>query len=141
MTRDDVPEPPEELADYDPGTANDALADRDDTRTVWVADHDREKRWWFELTERVPVRKKQKFVEENTTASKDGVNVDSDYYVDMLEYMVVDWSGADDEDAPGIREFLTSAYRGNDPENPVFEDLWNEVPPPFAQIPDADLNV
>ena len=137
----DAPEPPEDLADYDPGTARDALATDGDTRVVWVADHDRETRWWFEVRERIPVRKKQKFVADNTTATADGVNIDSDYYVDMLEYMVVDWSGAGDDDAPGLREFLTSAYRGKDVENPVFEELWNEVPPPFAQIPDADLNV
>jgi len=141
MSNGDAPEPPEELKDYDPGTAQDALATDGPTRTVWVADHDREKRWWFKLSERVPVRKKQKFVEENTTATQEGINVDSDYYVDMLEFLIDDWSGAGDEDAPGLRELLTSAYRGNDPENPVFEDLWNEVPPPFANIPDADLNV
>ena len=137
----DEPEPPEELADYDPGTAQDALATQDDTRIVWVADHDRETRWWFEITERIPVRKKQKIVGNNTTATAEGVEVDSDYYVDMLEELVVDWSGSGDDDAPSLRELLTGAYRGNDVDNPVFEDLWNEVPPPFAQIPDADLNV
>ena len=136
----DEPEPPEELADYDPGSAQDALAGREHTRIVWVADHERETRWWFELSERIPVRKKQKLVANNTTATKEGIDVDSDYYVDMLEEMVVDWSGADEGDAPGLRELLTSAYRGKDPENPVFESLWDEVPPPFANIPDADLN-
>ena len=141
MSNDGVPEPPEELADYDPGTAQDALADDGDTRVVWVADHETETRWWFKISERVPVRRKQKFVEQNTTATDEGINVDSDYYVDMLEFLIDDWSGADDDDAPPLREFLTGAYRGNDPENPVFEDLWNEVPPPFANIPDADLNV
>jgi len=140
MTRDDAPEPPEELKEYDPGSAQDALADDGATRTVWVADHERETRWWFQLSERVPVRKKQKFVEEHTTATKDGINVDSDYYVDMLEFLIEDWSGAGDADAPGLREFLTSAYRGNEPDNPVFEDLWDEVPPPFANVAEADLN-
>lgn len=140
MTSDDAPEPPEDLADYDMGSAQDALADDADTRVVWVADHEREKKWHFELTERVPVRKKQKIVEQNTTATREGVNVDADYYVDMLEYLIVDWSGAGDEDAPGIREFLTAAYRGNDVDNPVFESLWDEVPPPFGDINDADLN-
>jgi len=141
MSNDGAPEPPEELKDYDPGSAQDALAGDGSTRTVWVADHDVEKRWWFRLSERVPVRKKQKIVEDNTTATQEGINVDADYYVDMLEFLITEWSGEDDEDAPSLREFLTSAYRGNDPENPVFEDLWNEVPPPFANIPDADLNV
>lgn len=139
---DKSPEPPEELADYDPGSAQDALAGGDgNTRVVWVADHERETRWWFELAERIPVRKKQQLVANNTTATKDGVDVDSDYYVDMLEEMIVDWSGADEPEAPGIRELLTGAYRGKDPQNPVFEDLWEEVPPPFAALPDEDLNV
>jgi len=141
MASDDDPEPPEDLKEYDPGSAHDALVDDGPTRTVWIADHDREKRWWFELSERVPVRRKQKVVEENVTATPDGVNINSDYYVDMLEFLIVDWSGADDSDAPSIREFLTSAYRGSDIDNPVFEDLWDEVPPPFGDVSDADLNV
>jgi len=136
-----TPEPPEELRDYDPGSAADAMVDEGDTRVVWIADHEAEKRWWFELSENVPVRRKQKMVEQNTTAGPDGVTIDADYYVDMLEFIIVDWSGADDPDAPGIREFLTKAYRGQGFDNPVFEDLWEEVPPPFANIPDADLNV
>lgn len=138
----DDPEPPEELADYDPGTAQDAIASDDGpANVVWVADHEREKRWWFRLRSRVPVRKKQKIVEKNTTAGPEGVNVNADYYVDMLEEMIVEWSGSDDPDAPSLRELLTGAYRGADAENPVFEDLWNQVPPPFAGLADADLNV
>lgn len=136
----EAPEPPEELSDYDPGSAQDALAGSGSTRVVWVADHEREKRWWFRVSERVPVRKKQKFVADNTTATEDGIDVDSDYYVDMLEFLIVEWSGENDDDAPGLREFLTGAYRGNDPTNPVFEDLWDEVPPPFGDLADSDLN-
>lgn len=127
-----VPEPPEEIADYDLGSAADALANEGDTKTVWVADHDREVRWWFKVVDRVPVRRKQKIVEENTTATNEGVNVSSDYYIDMLEFMVEDWSGANDADAPGLRELLTGAYRTGDAANPVFEELWEEVPPPFG---------
>lgn len=138
---DDVPEPPEELADYDFGSAQDAIADSGgNTRHVWVADHEREVKWWFELSDRIPVRRKQKVVEANTTTTQEGIEVDADYYVDMLEIMVVDWSGADDGDAPELRELLTKAYRGNDADNPVFEKLWDEVPPPFAGIPESDLN-
>jgi hypothetical protein len=137
----DEPTPPDEIAGYDPGTAQEAVSDSTETRTVWVADHEREKRWWFKITDQVPVRKKQSIVEKNTTATPDGVEVDSTYYVDMLEYLIQDWSGSGDADAPSIREFLTSAYRTKDPENPVFEDLWSEVPPPFGDLSDADLNV
>lgn len=136
---DEPPEPPEDIADYDLGSASEALAKNGSTRTVWVSDHEREIRWWFELTERVPVRKKQKIVEENTTATQEGVNIDSTYYIDMLEYMVQDWAGSDDPEAPGLRELLTGAYRGQEADNPVFESLLDEVPPPFSELPDADL--
>lgn len=137
----DVPEPPEDIADYDLGSAQDAVGgDGGPSKVVWVADHEREVRWWFRLSERIPVRKKQKIVEENVTAKEDGINVDADYYVDMLELLIEEWSGEGDDDAPGLRELLTSAYRSNDPENPVFETLWDEVPPPFSNVPDADLN-
>lgn len=135
----DKPEPPDELKGYDPGSARDAMATDDDTDVVWVADHEREKRWWFEIRERIPVRKKGSILETNTTATEDGVNVSADYYTDMLEYMIVDWSGGDDADAPSLREFLTKAYRGSDPDNPVFETLQDEVPPPFANVPEAEV--
>jgi len=133
--------PPEEIADYDMGSAQDAIADDDDTYTVWVADHDRKKRWAFQVRERVPVRKKGQILERNTSVNEDGLNVAYDYYVDMLEYMVVSWSGEDDADAPGLRELLTRAYTGNSPNNPVFEKLQDEVPPPFANVSESDLNV
>lgn len=136
---DKPPEPPEELADYDPGTAHDAIATDDDTRVVWVADHEIEKRWWFELRDRIPVRKKGSILEQNTTANEEGVNVSADYYTDMLEYMIVDWSGSDDADAPGLRTLLTKAYRGKDADNPVFETLQDEVPPPFANVPESEV--
>jgi hypothetical protein len=131
-------EPPDDIADYDVGSAQDALADKS-TRSVWVADHERELRWKFDLKERLPVRKKQKIVEDNTTATEEGINISSDYYIDMLEELIVSWSGDDEPESPDLRELLTGAYRGTDDENTVFEDLWDEVPPPFANIPDADL--
>ena len=135
MSDEDVPD---QIADYDVGSAQDALADHS-TRTVWVADHERKLRWKFELQKRVPVRKKQKIVEENTTATEDGINVSSDYYVDMLEELIVSWSGEDEPESPSLRELLTGAYRGTGTQNTVFEDLWDEVPPPFANLPESDL--
>jgi len=133
--------PPDEIADYDMGTAQDAIAGGDDTYVMWVADHERETRWAFELRERVPVRKKGQILESNTSVTEDGLNVAYDYYVDMLEYMITSWSGEDDDDAPGLRELLTRAYTGSEPDNPVFEELQEEVPPPFANVSEADLNV
>jgi hypothetical protein len=140
-TPDKVPEPPEDVADYELGTADDAIADDSSTRVVWVVDHERELKWWFELREQVPVRKKGNVLEDNATMTEQGTKVSNDYYIDMLEYMVVDWSGADDPDAPGIRELLTKAPTGNEVGNPVFEKLQNEVPPPVSDIDEAELNV
>lgn len=140
MTDEDDPKPPEHLQEYDPGSAREAIADNSSTYIKWIADHDAKRRWYFELKERVPVRKKQTVLEDHTKQTDEGTHISSDYYVDMLEYMVVDWSGADDENAPSLRELLTSAYRGNDANNPVFESLWDEVPPPFAEVPEAELN-
>lgn len=144
MSNDDADDkwgsPPEEIADYDMGKASDAIASDDETYVVWVADHERETRWAFELRERVPVRKKGQILERNTSVDEDGLNVAYDYYVDMLEYMVVSWSGEDEADAPGLRELLTRAYTGG-ANNPVFEKLQDEVPPPFANVSEADLNV
>lgn len=143
MTEDEAADkwgkPPEEIADYDMGSAQDAIAADDDTYVKWVADHERETRWAFELRERVPIRKKGQILERNTSVNEDGLNVAYDYYVDMLEYMVVSWSGEDDADAPGLRELLTRAYTGSEPDNPVFEALQDEVPPPFQNVAPGDL--
>jgi hypothetical protein len=133
--------PPEQIADYDMGRGRDAIASDDDTYTKWVADHEREVKWAFELRERVPVRKKGQILERNTSTDEEGLHVAYDYYVDMLEYMIVSWSGESDPEAPGLRELLTGAYTGSEPDNPVFESLQDEVPPPFANVSEADLNV
>lgn len=135
---DEIPDPPEDIADYDMGSGRDAIADAS-TDVVWVADHEREMRWWFELRRRVPLRKKNQILEDNVDIAKDGsMNVASDYYTDMLEYMIVSWSGEDAPDAPGLRELLTGCYAGTDTGNPTFERLQEEVPPPFASIPDTE---
>lgn len=136
---DDAPAVPDELSDYDMGSAKDAIADDTDTYTKWVADHERGLKWWFELRERVPVRKKGQILEKHTAVDEAGLTLSYDYYIDMLEYLIVDWSGADDDDAPGIRELLTRAYTGTEPDNPVFEELQDEVPPPFQNVPQGDL--
>jgi len=145
MSHDDATDkfgkPPEDIADYEMGRARDAIASDDDTYTVWVADHEREVKWAFEVRERVPVRKKGQILESNTSVDEAGLNVAYDYYVDMLEYMIVSWSGEGEDGAPGLRELLTGAYTGSDPDNPVFEKLQEEVPPPFANVSEADLNV
>lgn len=143
MSNDDASDkwgsPPEEIADYDMGSAQDAIASDDDTYTKWIADHEREVRWAFELRERVPVRKKGQILEQNTAVDEGGLNLSYDFYVDMLEYMIVSWSGEDDPEAPGLRELLTRSYTGNEPDNPVFEELQEEVPPPFANVAEGDL--
>lgn len=142
MSNDDADKwgkPPEEIAEYDMGSAQDAIADESDTYVVWVADHERETRWAFELRERVPVRKKGQILERHLTITDEGPSLSYDYYVDMLEYMVVDWSGSDDPNAPGLKELLTRNYVGKSPDNPVFEKLQDEVPPPFANVSEAEL--
>jgi len=136
---DKVPEPPEDIADYDDGTAQDALSDST-TYVKWVADHEREKKWWFEIKQRVPLRKKNNTLEKHVSVDEDGeMNISADYYTDMLEYMIVDWSGANHPDAPGLKELLTGVYAGTEPGNPVFEDLQDEVPPPVAGVSEEDL--
>ena len=48
-------------------------------------------------------------------------------------------SGGDDPDAPGLRTLLTGVYAATDNDNPVFETLQDEVPPPVAGITEDDL--
>lgn len=132
----DAPEPPE---GYEVGTVSDAVVDESATRTVWVTDDDSGTAYWFELKEDVPLRKKNHILENNLTTEQapDGTprqNLSSDYYTDMLEYMVDDWFGSDTQntEAPSLRVFLTKM-------SSVFESLQDEVPPPFDSIDDSEL--
>lgn len=130
---DKPPEPPD---GFDLGSYDDAVVDDGNTRTVWVEDDDKGVAYWFELQEDVPLSKKNRVLENNLTTEKgdDGKprqNLSSDYYRDLLEYMVVDWFGADDPDADPLPVFLTKMTA-------VFEDLQDEVPRPFGGIDDGD---
>jgi hypothetical protein len=126
------PEPPE---GYEIGSFEDATVDKSATRTVWVTtgdpDEDDEARaYWFELKADVPLRKKNEVLENNLTISEgdDGSpqqSLSSDYYTDMLEYMVVDWFGAHEDGVPGLATFLSSMSTD-------FEALTEEVPDPFG---------
>jgi len=123
---------------FDVGTIDDAVVDESKTRTVWVKDDDDGVAYWFEMKEDVPLRKKNEVLESNLTTEQgpDGnprQNLSSDYYTDLLEYMVVDWFGAaeDNDDVPSLTVFLNKM-------SAVFEDLQDEVPPPFESLPDGE---
>lgn len=123
---------------FDVGTIDDAIVDESDTRRVWIEDDTREVAYWFEVKRDVPLRKKNQILETNLTTEPgpDGTptqNLSSDYYTDMLEYMIVDWFGADEShsDVPSLRVFLTKM-------SSVFEELQNEVPQPFDAIDDQE---
>lgn len=123
---------------FEVGSIDDAVVDESRTETVWVKDDDKGVAYWFEMKEDVPLRKKNEVLENNLTTEKgpDGEprqNLSSDYYSDMIQYMVVDWFGAqeDHDDVPSLRVFLNKM-------SAVFEDLQDEVPPPFESLPDSD---
>lgn len=126
------PEPPE---GYELGSVDDATVDEDRTRTVWVEDDDAGKAYWFELRADVPLRKKNEAREANMSVEEgpDGdpeTKLSSDYYTDMLQYMVVDWFGNHDDDVDmGLATFFASMTS-------AFESLQEEVPPPFGNLPD-----
>lgn len=127
------PQPPE---GYEVGSFDDGTVDKSATRTVWVKTGDPDddesdaKAYWFELKADVPLRKKNEVLENNLTV-KEGPNgepqqsLSSEYYTDMLEYMVVDWFGAGEEDVPGLSTFLSSMSTD-------FEGLTDQVPDPFG---------
>jgi hypothetical protein len=127
------PEPPE---GYDVGSIEDAIVDDDATRRVWIEDDDKGVAYWFDLKEDVPLSKKNKVLEQNLTTERGPngdprQNLSSDYYTDMLRYMVDDWFGAHEPDAPGLASFLAQM-------SSVFEELQDEVPPPMNSLPDGD---
>jgi len=121
---------------FEVGTVDDAVVDTDATRRVWVKDDDKGKAFWFDLKEDVPLSKKNNILEDNlrTERGPDGEirkNLSSDYYTDMLRYMVDDWFGAHEADAPGLATFFAEM-------SAVFEDLQAEVPEPISDVPDGD---
>jgi hypothetical protein len=123
---------------FDVGTIDDAVVDESKTTTVWVTDDDAGVAYWFEMKADVPLRKKNDVLERNLTTEQgpDGdprQNLSSDYYTDLIEYMVVDWFGADEDndDVPSLTVFLNKM-------SAVFEDLQDEVPPPFESLPDGE---
>lgn len=131
--RTKTPEPPE---GFESGTVEDAIVDEDATRRVWVEDDDKGVAYWFDLKEDVPLRKKNSVLEDNLTTERGPngnpqQNLSSDYYTDMLRYMVDDWFGAHEADAPGLATFLTQM-------SSVFEALQEEVPQPMSSLPDGD---
>jgi len=132
----DAPKAPEPPEGFEVGTVEDAVADEDATRRVWITDDDDGVAYWFDLKTDVPLRKKNAVLEDNLTTEKgpEGEprqNLSADYYTDMLRYMVDDWFGADDPDAPGMATFLTQM-------SSVFEELQNEVPKPMSELPEGD---
>lgn len=126
------PEPPE---GYELGSFDDGTVDKSATRKVWVTSGDPDdepdpKAYWFELKADVPLRKKNEVLENNLTMKEgpDGQpqqSLSSDYYTDMLEYMVVDWFGADEDGVAGLSAFLSSMSTD-------FESLTEEAPDPFG---------
>lgn len=126
-------EPPE---GFEVGTVEDAVVDTDATRRVWVKDDDKGKAYWFDMKEDVPLSKKNNILEDNlrTERGPDGElqkNLSSDYYTDMLRYMVDDWFGDHEPDAPGLATFLAQM-------SAVFETLQEEVPQPISDVTDGD---
>ena len=123
---------------FEVGSIDDAVVDESRTRTVWIEDDDKGVAYWFELKEDVPLRKKNEVLENNLTTEKgpEGEprqNLSSDYYTDMIQYMVVDWFGADEDndDVPSLRVFLNKM-------SATFEQLQDEVPAPFESLPDGE---
>jgi hypothetical protein len=132
----DTPKEPEPPEGFEVGSVDDAIVDEDATRRVWVKDDDKGVAYWFDLKEDVPLRKKNSCLEDNLTTDRGPngeprQNLSSGYYDDMLRYMVDDWFGADDPDAPGLATFLTQM-------GSVFESLQDEVPAPMSSLPDGD---
>lgn len=122
-------EPPE---GFEMGSVDDAIADDSSTTRVWVTNDDEGVAYWFDLVEKVPLRKKNSVLEDNLTIKNGDPNLSGDYFIDLLEYMIRDWFGADEPDAPGLRAFLTQM-------GTEFEDLQDEVPDPFTNIDEDDL--
>jgi len=121
---------------FEVGTVDDAVVDTESTRRVWVKDEDKSKAYWFDMKEDVPLSKKNSILEDNLTTERgeDGEirkNLSSDYYTDMLRYMVDDWFGSHEADAPGLAAFLAQM-------SAVFESLQEEVPQPMSNVPDGD---
>lgn len=123
---------------FDVGRIDDAIVDESNTRTVWITDDDDGVAYWFDLKEEVPLRKKNEVLENNLTTEpgpdgKPRQNLSSDYYTEMLDYMVVDWFGADEDHdgVPSLTVFLNKM-------SSVFEDLQEEVPAPFEAVPDDE---
>jgi hypothetical protein len=121
---------------FEVGTIDDAIADEDDTYRKKIVDEDAKTVYWFDLKGDVPMRKKDQVLENNLTTEKgpDGEpqqNLSTDYYYDLLDYMVVDWFGAYEADAPSLRVFFNKM-------STVFEELRDEVPPPFEDLTEAE---
>lgn len=123
---------------FEVGSIDDAIVDESQTRRVWIQDDDKGVAYWFDMKEDVPLRKKNSVLEDNLTTEKGPggeprQNLSSDYYTDMIEYMVVDWFGADEshDDVPSLRVFLNKM-------SAVFEQLQDEVPQPFESLPDGE---
>jgi len=121
---------------FEVGTIDDAIADEDDTYRTKIVDEDAKTVYWFDLKGDVPMRKKDQVLENNLTTEKgpDGEpqqNLSTDYYYDLLDYMVVDWFGAYEDDAPSLRVFFNKM-------STVFEELRDEVPPPFEDLTEAE---
>ena len=121
---------------FEVGTIDDAIADEDNTYRKKIVDEDAKTVYWFDLKGDVPMRKKDQVLENNLTTEKgpDGEpqqNLSTDYYYDLLDYMVVDWFGAYEADAPSLRVFFNKM-------STVFEELRDEVPPPFEDLTEAE---
>ena len=121
---------------FEVGTIDDATADEEDTRRKKIVDEDDKKVYWFDIKTDVPMRKKDNVLEDNLTTERGPngdpqQNLSTGYYYDMLDYMVVDWFGAYEDDAPSLRVFFNKM-------STVFEDLRDEVPPPFDDLTEAE---
>lgn len=117
---------------FELGTVGDAIVDESRTNRVWVTDDDTGKAYWFDLIDKVPLRKKNSVLEQNLTIVDGEPNLSGDYYIDLLEYMIRDWFGKHEADAPGLRTFLTQM-------GTEFEQLQEEVPEPFTGVDDDEL--
>lgn len=123
---------------FEVGSIDDATADDRDTYRKKIVDEDAKKVYWFELKADVPMRKKDSILEQHLTTEQgpDGQpqqNLSTGYYYEMLEYMVVDWFGAyqDHDDVTSLRVFFNRM-------STAFEELRDEVPPPFEGLSDAE---
>jgi len=126
----DVPE------GFEVGTVDDATADDKSTYRKKIIDEDDKKVYWFDLKSDVPMRKKDSVLEDNLRTERGPggepeQNLSTDYYYDMLEYMVDDWFGAYEDDAPSLKVFFNKM-------STVFEELRDEVPPPFEDLTEAE---